>query len=89
MGFLSRRERLLVSTHEPPFRVPTWAVGRVVDHDGRLFRVTRWVELRPVSLERGGSVGEWEVWGRRLSDRLVRREIVQAAEAILDGKPPI
>jgi hypothetical protein len=59
-----------------------------LEHEGRLFRVTRWVELRPVLLERGGSVGQWEVWGRRMSGRQIRREIVRAAEAMLDDKLP-
>jgi hypothetical protein len=84
---LPRRERLLFTTHQPPFRVPEWEVGRVVAHRGRLYRVSRWVELRPVTLERGGSVGQWEVWGRRITDRQIRREVVDAAEAILQGEP--
>jgi hypothetical protein len=37
-----------------------------------------------VFLERGGSVGEWEVWGRRLSDQEMRAEVVDAAERIKD-----
>ena len=79
------REKMIFSTHEPPFRAPHWGVGRVLEFEGRLYRVTRWVDLPPVALERGGSVGEWEVWGRRLSDRQLRREVVSAAEAILGG----
>ena len=74
---------MLFQTHEPPFRSPSWAVGQVMQYEGRLYRVTRWVELRPVSLERGGSVREWEVWGHRVSDRRIRQEVVSAAEAIL------
>ena len=70
-------------THEPPFRNPAWAVGQLLEHEGRLYRVTRWVELRPVLLERGGSVGEWEVWGRPVSDREVRAEVDKAADQIL------
>jgi hypothetical protein len=83
-----QRERLLLRTHEPPFRVPAWAVGRVVEHEGRLFRVSRWVEMDPIPLERGGSLRQWEVWGRRVSDRQIQREIVGAAEAILGAQPP-
>lgn len=83
MRLLGSRERLLFSTHEPPFRSSVWAVGQVAQHAGRFYLVTRWVELRPIALERGGSVGEWEVWGRRVSDRQIRREVVSAAEAIL------
>ena len=52
----------------------------MVQHEGELYRVTRWVELRPVPLERGGSVGQWEVWGRKLSDREVRKELADVAE---------
>ena len=77
------RERLLFRTHEPPFRDAAWAVGELVDHEGRLYRVTRWVELRPVPLERGGSVGEWEVWGRRVPDRELRKELDGVADQIL------
>jgi hypothetical protein len=81
--WLKRRERPLFRTHEPPFRSPAWAVGQLLEHDGRLYRVTRWVELRPVPLERGGSVGEWEVWGRPVSDRELRDEVDKAADQIL------
>jgi hypothetical protein len=80
---LTRRERLLFRTHEPPFRNAAWAVGELVDYEGRLYRVTRWVELKPVPLERGGSVGEWEIWGRRVSDGELRRELAGAADEIL------
>jgi hypothetical protein len=47
--------------------------------------VTQWVEQRSVLLERGGSVREWEVWGRRLSDKEMREEVLGAAERIKDG----
>jgi hypothetical protein len=82
------RGRPLFRTHEPPFRAPHLAEGRTIEHEGRLYRVTRWVELPPVRLERGGSVGEWEVWGHRVSERRLRREVLGAAEAILEEKPP-
>jgi hypothetical protein len=59
-------------------------VGQLVDDNGRLFRVTRWVELRPVHLERGGSVGQWEVWGRPVSDQELEEEVARAAERLLD-----
>lgn len=84
MGWLRGREKPLFRTHQPPFRSKEWAVGQVVQHEGGLYRVTRWMELRPVLLERGGSVGEWEVWGRRLSGRQVRKELVDAAERMLE-----
>lgn len=83
MGWLSRREKLLFVTHRPPFRSEEWAVGKVVQHEGRLYRVTKWTELRPVPLERGGSVGQWEVWGKKLSRRQMRREVLDAAEGML------
>lgn len=73
-------------THQPPFKVPEWSVGQVVQHEGRLYQVTRWVELRRVQLDRGGSVGHWEVWGRRLTDREIREEMAEAAERILTGE---
>jgi hypothetical protein len=82
--FWSRnRERLLFTTLEPAFRRPEWAVGQLVDHEGRIHRVTRWAELRPVLLERGGSVRQWEVWGRPVSDRELREELDGAAERLL------
>ena len=84
MRLFVRTERLLFVTHKPVSRSPECAVGQVLEHQGRLYRVTRWVEARPVSLERGGSVGQWEVWARRVSDRQIRREIVSAAEAVLE-----
>ena len=85
MWWRRRREKALFSTHQPPFRSPEWAVGQVVQHDGRLYRVTRWAELAPVYLRRGGSVGEWEVWGKRLSNQEMRQEVLDAAERIKGG----
>ncbi len=84
MPWLRRRERLLFRTHESPFGNPAWAVGRILQYEGELYRVTRWVELRPVLLERGGSVGEWEVWGRKMSEREVRRELADVEDQMLD-----
>ena len=80
------KEKALFRTHRPSFRSPEWEVGRVVQHEGRVYRVTRWEELRPVRLRRGGSVGEWEVWGRQLSKEEMRPEIIDAAERILGGE---
>jgi hypothetical protein len=82
---LTGRERLLFRTHEPPFREPAWTVGQLLQHEGRLYRVSRWVESRPVPLERGGSVGEWEIWGRTVSDRELRKELAGAANRMLKG----
>ena len=84
MRWLSKRERKLFRTHEPPFRRPGWAVGQLVEQDERVWRVTRWVELRPVLLERGGSVREWEVWGRAVTDKELRDEVDRAADKLLD-----
>ncbi|OFW61015.1 MAG: hypothetical protein A2133_04365 [Actinobacteria bacterium RBG_16_64_13] len=83
MRWLRARERALFRTHQPEFRSPEWVVGQTVHHEGGLYRVTRWVELPPVPLDRGGSVGEWEVWGRRLSDREMRKELLDATDRIL------
>ncbi len=83
-----RKGRLLFTTHEPPSRRGDLAVGRIIEHDGRIYRIGEWVELPPVPLERGGSVGEWEIWGRRVSKRRLRQEVVGAAEAILGHMPP-
>ena len=66
-----------------PFANPSGTVGQLVDREGRIHRVTRWVELRPVHLERGGSVRQWEVWGRPVSDRELREELDGAAERLL------
>ncbi len=85
MAWHRKREKALFRTHRPPFRSPEWAVGRVIQHEGALYRVTRWVELRPVPLERGGSVGEWEVRGERLSDEEIRQSLLDAAERMLES----
>ncbi len=84
MAFWSRRrERSLFTTVEPPFRRPEWGVGQLVDHQGRIYRVTCWVELRPVFLERGGSLRQWEVRGRPVFDAELREEATAAAERML------
>jgi len=80
---VSKRERMLFRTHEPPFRRPEWAIGQLVHHDGKVWRVTRWAELRPVLLERGGSVGEWQIWGRAVSDKELQDEVAEAADKLL------
>jgi len=56
-----------------------------VQSDDRLYRVTRWVELRRVQLDRGGSVGHWEVWGEQLSDDEMREALLEAVERIKDS----
>jgi len=78
------REKALFRTHRPPFNAPEWTVGQVVQYEGSLYRVTRWEELAPVHLERGGSVGEWRLWGTRLSDEEIRKGVVDAAERMLE-----
>jgi hypothetical protein len=80
-----KKEVPLFRTYQPPFRAVGWAVGEVVQHEGRLYRVTRWVELPTVQLHRGGSVSEWEIWGARLSDSEMRAELLDAVERIKDG----
>jgi hypothetical protein len=80
--FRSQDQRLL-RTHEAPFLNPEWAVGQLLQIEGTVYRVTRWVELPPVSLERGGSVGEWEIWGRKVSDEDLRKDLFGAADRIL------
>lgn len=82
---LFNRERVLFRTHQPPFQAPQWAVGALVDQEGTLYRVTRWKTLRTVALERGGSVPEWEVMGRKASGREVREELAKGAESLLRG----
>jgi len=81
-----KREEALFRTHQPAFQCPEWRVGQVVQHHDRLYRITRWEERPSVLLERGGSVGEWEIWGRRLSDRELRQEVLDAAERIKDSE---
>jgi hypothetical protein len=83
VGLPFKRERVLFRSHQPSFRVPKWAVGALVDHEGTVYRVTRWRELPPVALERGGSVHEWEVMGRKASGREVREELATGAESLL------
>jgi hypothetical protein len=80
------RERVLFRTHQAPFQATQWVVGALVDQDGALYRVTRWNELRPITLDRGGTLREWQVWGRKASGREVREELARGAESLLrDG----
>jgi hypothetical protein len=86
---LFRRERALFRSHRSLSGAPEWALGALVEHEGTVYRVTRWRELPPVSLDRGGSVREWEVWGRKASSQEVRDELAGAAQTLLkeeDGK---
>lgn len=80
------RDRLLFTTHRGPSRAPEWAVGSVVEREGRLYRVTQWREGRMVPLERGGSVREWEVHGRKVSADDVRDDLAEAAGRFLDER---
>jgi hypothetical protein len=57
-----------------------------VEREGRLYRVTRWREGRMVPLERGGSVREWEVYGRQVSAEDVRDDLAGAASRFLDER---
>lgn len=88
-GFLDRfksrfsDEVRLFRTHQPEFQDPGRSVGSLVDHDGVLYVVTRWVELPRVPLNRGGSVREWEVFGRAADPSEVEALVGEAAEKIL------
>lgn len=76
-------ERLLFVTHVPEFQAPQWRSGEFVDHQGEVFLVTRWVEGRRVPLDRGGSVREWEVWGRPVVPQEVGSAVEVAAQRVL------
>jgi hypothetical protein len=76
-------ERLLFVTHVPEFQAPQWRRGEFVDHQGEVFLVTRWVEGRRVPLDRGGSVQEWEVWGRPVDPEEVGSAVEVAAQRVL------
>jgi hypothetical protein len=84
--WFGQKEVALFRTYQPPFRAVGWAVGQVVQHEGRLYRVTRWAELPTMQLKRGGAVSEWEIWGRRLSDGEMRTQLLDAAERIKQGE---
>lgn len=77
------RERPLFRTHRAPFQALEWAPDELVAHEGALFKVTRWEELAVTHLSRGGSVGEWEVWGRPATDEEVAATASAAVERIL------
>lgn len=88
-GFLDRfrrgltNERPLFRTHQTEFQDPDRAVGSLVDHEGTLYVVTRWEELPRVPLNRGGSVREWQVYGRPADPDAVEAAMGRAAERIL------
>ena len=84
MFFWARKqEQALFCTVEPQFCKPEWAAGQLVEYEGKIYRVSRWVERKPILLERGGSVREWQLWGRRVSDRELRKELAGATDRIL------
>ena len=91
----------LFRTHRSESQDTARAVGSLVDHAGTLYVVTRWVELPKVPLSRGGSVGEWQVFGRVATPEEIDALIGEAAEQLLvagdspgptarasDGHPP-
>ena len=84
MRWFQRKEAPLFRTYQPSFRAPGWAVGQVLQHKGHLYRVTRWEELPPVHMERGGSVSEFQIWGTRLSDEEARSELLDAVDRITE-----
>jgi hypothetical protein len=69
-----RGERLLFRTHKPYYQQPGLGVGRIVDHEGRFYRITRRVEEPPVRLDRGGSIPQWQIWGRPVSEAELRAQ---------------
>jgi hypothetical protein len=80
-----KKEVPLFHSFQPPFRAPEWAVGQVAQHEGRLYRVTRWEELPAVQLNRGGPVTRWQIWGRELSDDEMRAELLSAVDRITES----
>ena len=54
-----------------------------MNHHDALYQVTRWVELGRVPLTRGGSVYEWQVWGRPVKDKELEEAVGREAERIL------
>jgi hypothetical protein len=74
---------VLLRVNHPEFQDPQHKVGSLVEHDGGLYVVTRWVELPPIHLNRGGSVEQWEVYGRPADDTDVATVVSEAAERLL------
>ncbi len=68
----------------------------MVDHEDTLYVITRWEELPRVTLNRGGSVREWQVYGRPADPDALEAAMGRAAERILadaesrpsDGEEP-
>ncbi len=94
-GFLDRFRRRLTNesplfrTHQPEYKDQARAVGSLVDHEGTLYVVTRWEELPRVTLNRGGSVREWQVYGRPADPDALEAAMGRAAERILaDAESP-
>lgn len=82
-------ERLLFITHSPEFQAPQWRVGEFIEHEGGVYVVTRWSQGSVVPLNRGGSVQQWEVWGRPVDPEDLAATVDQAAERILaEGRNP-
>lgn len=81
-------EILLFRTHRPEFQDPARKVGSLVAHEGVLYVVTRWEERPRVSLNRGGSVAEWDVFGRPADESEVDVLVAEAAGRLLvdDGR---
>lgn len=83
MAHRVNREKALFRTHDAPFNRPEWEVGEIVDHKGKLYRVTRWLELPPIKLHRGGSLKVWEIWGRVVTDDELEEDLDRAARELL------
>src|SRR5660397_148852 len=67
----------------PPFQEKRYRSGDLVRCKGKTYVVTRWEELPPTPLARGGSVPEWEIWGRMVSDEVTGTAVHEEAERIL------
>ncbi|GAB4243963.1 MAG: hypothetical protein Kow00129_03390 [Thermoleophilia bacterium] len=92
LGFFRNRktggERLLYVTDKAPFQTPEHSVGSLVPFEGGLYEITRWTKGKKIYLSRGGSVVQWEVWGRPVDDEMLADSVAEAAQKILDQEHP-
>jgi hypothetical protein len=84
----SRGERVLFATSKAPYQDTEHAVGRTIPWEGEVYRITRWIEIAPVSLPRGGTTRRWEIWGRPLSEGEIQKELESATQSILEADDP-
>lgn len=76
-------ERLLYVTDRAPFQSPDRGVGEVILHEGGVYEITRYVRGPKTYLARGGSVVQWEVWGRPAPEERLSESVAEEAERIL------